>query len=799
MPRPLSFPIHQKILFLLFFSLNTCFFPKAAVDYNGTPLTPRGSITITSTTSSAVLNSYLQQSNNAGLPNNRFGSLGTVTTNISPQTPITSATVYSILLQPDGKIITVSSDTMVRYNTDGTLDSSFGAGGIASISATIISPNRALLLNSGQILLVAGGGASIINVYSTTGTLQTTLTNPVVAGYTQTIFRAIAVQSNGYIIAGGVIFKDADHRFYPYIVRWKQDFTLDTTGFNNPDGYVIGIVADSIGIKAIAVNAMNTIYAAGGLVGSAPGPNTYTSAGVGPTPFTHTESSQPAISFDSQGNIIGAKFSTIQFSSWADPTAPEHLSTLVLGKSQALLLQPTANNAILVIGNDGANNLKIARFIGVGTPGASTYGQLDTTFAQGGILTGIPMTSYAGAVQPDGKILVGGNFKGGPFDGKVCVIRLNPNGTIDPTFQTPNFLGDAGQALTATLQSNGTFITAGTDGIQTCFASYNANGSTNFLFGSGLFKSLSGVVTASLLQPDGCLVTASCCGQFCVARYTTTGTLDTTFGSGTGFVSGPVGTFSPYALLLQPNGYLVALGTTLLTGGNFCLVRYSSTGIFDSTFGTNGLVTGPGGTAYGGILQSNGQIIAAGNDGAGNIYATRYNSDGTPDTSFNGTGSLTGRAGTFYASLSQSNGSLIFVGTTGTNMLVARTDTNGFPDASFGTNGFTSEPAGVAYTALLQSDGKIVTLGTTATTNGNLCLARFNSNGSLDTTFGPAGTGIITGGLGTFYAALLQENNQILGIGQSGNTGVANFFISNYINPFTLASFTASYGSVGLI
>ncbi len=781
----------QKILFTSLFLLTTYFFSQAAVDYNGTPLAPRGSITITPTTSSAILNSYLQQTNNAGLPNKNFGSLGTVTTNISAQTPITSDTVYSILLQPDGKIITVSSSTMVRYNTNGTLDSSFGTGGIAGIGAFLVIPNGATLLSSGQILVVNG---SAINVYNSTGSLQTTLRVPTIAGYTSSILLSLTIQSNGDIIAGGFILKPPTSR-YTFIIRWKADFTLDTTDFNNPHGYVIGSTNDSsASIRALTVDPLNTIYTAGS-IGGGVNPSTYTSTGGGPTAFTDGNfTAQTAITFDGQNNIIVAHFDTIQFSSWANATATEYQSVSVPGTSQALLLQPTVNNAILVIGNDGTNNLKIVRFIGVGTPGASTYGQLDTTFANAGILTGIPMTAHAGAVQPDGKVIVGGNFNGGSFNGKVCVIRLNQDGTIDPTFQTPNFLGNTGTALAATLQSNGTFITAGTDGIQTCFALYQPNGIV-----TGPIKSISGIVTASLLQPNGYLVTASCCGQFCVARYTTNGTLDTTFGGGNGFVSGPVGTFSPYALLLQSNGYLVALGTTLSTDGSICLGRYTSTGVLDTTFGTNGLVTGHAGTAYTGLLQSNGQIVAAGNDGAGNIYAIRYNSDGTPDTSFNGTGSLTGGTGTFYASCAQSNGSLVFIGTTGATLLVARTNANGFLDTSFGTNGFATGPAGIAYAGLLQSDGKIIALGSSAATNGNLLLARFNTNGSLDTTFGSAGTGVITGGLGTFYAALLQENNQILGIGQSGNTGVADFFISNYINPFTLASFTAQYGSVGLV
>ena len=678
---------------------------------------------------------------------------------------------------------------MVRYNTDGSLDNAFGTGGIAAIEADITHPNGAALLSTGQILV---NDDAHIYVYSSTGVYQQTLPQ---TGFPDVIYYALTIQqSNGKIIAGG---HTSNHYF---VARWNSDLTLDTT-FGSSNGYVTGPgIGASTAIVALVTDTSGTIYAVGYL-SSNNSPCLYSSAGVSTT-FTHHPDFiyYNAVMFDGNNNFVAASYQDIQFTSWASPTpataTPVYSDGTVAGRSQAILLQPTENNAIIIIGYDGANNLVVARFIGTG----ADYGNLDTTFGIGGVVTGIPMTPNAGAIQSDGKIIVGGNFNGGNFDGKVCVIRLNPDGTIDPTFQTPNFLGIAGTALTAALQSNGTFITAGTDGIQTCFASYNANGATNTAFGSGLFKSLSGIVTASLLQPNGYLVTASCCGQNCLARYTPTGILDTTFGGGNGFVTGPVGTFSPYALLLQPNGYLVALGTTLYETGNFCLVRYSSAGVVDTTFG-GGLVIGNSGTACAGILQPSGQIVAAGNDGAGNLYITRYNTDGTPDGTFNNdTGSITGVAGAIYKALAQPNGNLVFVGNNGgPNFFLLRTNANGVIDTTFGTNGFATGPAGYAFTALMQSDGKIIALGTNTTPNGNLSLARFNTDGSLDTTFGSAETGVITGGLGTFYTALLQPNNQIVGIGQSGDTGVANFFISNYINPFTLASFTASYGGVGML
>ena len=781
MPNHLSLPTPHKIFLIFLFTQASCSL-HPAVDYNGTPLNKAGTITLTPTTPTTTLNNYFATSNSAGLPNNSFGSLGSVTTNISPQTGagVTSSTT-SLLLQPDGKIIAVTAADMIRYNTNGTLDSSFGTGGIATAG----TPGAAALLNSGQIALAAN---NLIKIYTSNGTFSSTLPGTGV----NAIYGTITVQSsNGDIIAGGL---DTINTFDYFVARWTPALLLDTTNFAYPHGYVEGPGTGGVNITSLITDNAGNIYAVGTDLQHSP--CLYSSTGVETTFTSFNNTYQTAVMLDGNGNVVAASNSALQFASWAAPTpstAPLVPSTSVPGTSKALLLQPTANNAIIIIGNDGANNLKVVRFIGVGTPGASTYGNVDTTFANEGILTGIPMTAAAGAVQPDGKILVGGNFNSGPFINQVCVIRLNQNGTIDPTFQTPNFLGNSGSALTATLQTNGTVVVSGTDGIQTCFASYLSNGSLNPAFGSGVFKSVSGIVNASVVQTNGSLVTAGCCGQFLLARYTPTGALDTTFGSGNGFVTGPVGAFSPYALLLQPNGSLVALGTTALIGGNFCLVRYTSTGIVDNSF-SGGLVTGPNGTARAGILQSTGQIIAAGQIGAGNTYLTRYNSDGSPDGTFNnGTGSFTGVAGTLYAAIAQPNGSLIFAGTTGANFLLLRTTANGVPDPTFGINGFATGPTGTAYAILLQPDGSILALGQDGTEH--LCLTRFTPTGALDTTFGSGNTGVKTGEPGAFYAGLLLPNNQILGI---GNTGT-NFFISNYLNPFTLSSFTASYGSVGMV
>ena len=790
------FHLIKKYVLLLTFLLVPCGRALASFDYNGNPLNKSGGITITPTT---PLNNYFQQINNAGLLNKGFGSSGLVTTSISLQSPLTAG-AQSLLLQPDGKVILTGLRAenifFARYNADGSLDTSFGTGGSVNTGISGGAAIQSTLLGSGQIVTTV---ADSLALFSSTGTFVETFGTNLTAAY-----KAVTIQPNGDILGAGQYNPFGTTTYQFFVNRWLPNFSPDTafgTG-GLAVGPVSGTAANNF-LYAVTVDTLDntvggigTIYAAGfdGDTLDA-GVSSYLSNGAGSTLFTTQvpRTSSNAILIDGNGYIVtagsyqpgGVGNPYFPFISYAHSgAAPFMSSPLITGQATVLLLQPN-DKKIIVVGNDSVapNLLKIVRYNGTVGP---TYGTLDTTFGNGGILSGIPMTATGAALQSNGKILVGGNF-GTQFS----VIRLNSDGTIDPTFQTPNFLGQSIYASTAALQPDGTFVVAGTNGPQSYFVSYTPAGTVNTTFGSGKFAGLSGVATASVVQPDGNLVFASCCGQFCLARYTPAGKLDTTFGEGNGFVPGPVGAFSPYALLLQPNGYFVALGTTLATSGTICLVRYTATGIVDTTFG-GGLVTGHTGTSYAGALQSNGQIIAAGNDGAGNIYVARYNADGSADTTFNGTGSITGIAGTLYAAAVQSDQKFVAAGVSGANFVVIRATINGSLDATFGTNGIVTGPAGTAHAVVVQPDQKILVIGTSA---GNRCVCRFNTNGSLDATFGSLGTGIVTGGAGTFYAALLQVNNQILGIG-SRSTG---FFANNYINPFTFASFTASYGSVGMI
>jgi len=344
------------------------------------------------------------------------------------------------------------------------------------------------------------------------------------------------------------------------------------------------------------------------------------------------------------------------------------------------------------------------------------------------------------------------------------------------------------------------------------------SGSLDASFGTG------GIVTTSIgssqdyayalgSQSDGKIVAAGCSYNgsnfdFAMVRYNLDGSLDTTFGTG-GKVVTPVGSGDDrsFALGIQSDGKIVAAGVSF-NGSNpdFALVRYNSNGSLDTTFGTGGKVTTPVGSyqdyAYALGIESDGKIVAAGcssSDSHSCDFAlVKYNTAGSLDTTFGIDGKVITPAGssslythTIHALSIQSDGKILAAGSScngGINYDYAllRYNSSGSLDTTFGTGGIVITDVRSAYARALgiQSDGRIVTAGVSYDGSyNNFALVRYNSDGSLDTTFGAGGeviTPVVESGDAFAETLGIQSDGKIVVAGASFNGSNTDFALVRY-------------------
>lgn len=321
----------------------------------------------------------------------------------------------------------------------------------------------------------------------------------------------------------------------------------------------------------------------------------------------------------------------------------------------------------------------------------------------------------------------------------------------------------------------------------------------------------------NLLQPNGKILTIGydqnvANSAFAIAKYNLDGNLDTTFGGG-GLVTTVIGDVSGACdVLRQSDGKTVVAGWSTLSGKKrFAIARYNSNGSLDPDFGNYGTTTTTIGTdedvACAVIQQSDGKLVAAGYTKSGaviSIALVRYQPDGSIDTTFGTSGkavTVIGSNSRVCSLIQQSSDKLVTAGYANGNLVIARHLDNGSLDASFGGGG-----TGYVTTALgstegiqqiiRQSDGKLVAVGCGL---GKLAVARYSSEGILDTTFN--GTGIVTTTIGTQawgYGVVQQPDGMLVAAGQSYNSGTLQYSIA-LARYQTNGNLDASFGSGGIV
>ncbi|MFD1873758.1 IPT/TIG domain-containing protein [Hymenobacter bucti] len=421
-----------------------------------------------------------------------------------------------------------------------------------------------------------------------------------------------------------------------------------------------GVTFNGVPTTSLTVTSSNSVtaYVPVGATTGAVQVVSPTSAVTSPTTFTVT-SIRPdvAVSATPAGPLSGCSSPTLTAAATLKPFLPP--GTGLNGTAFATVVQP--DGKILVAGY-------FDRFNGVTRGGVlrlNADGTLDATFAPTG--TGLNYDVRTMALQADGKVLVGGYFTNYNGTAVAYLARLNADGTLDTTFRQSG-TGFDGFVQEITVQPNGKILVGGNftnynSNLRVALARLNADGTldTGFVLpGSGIV----GTVSAIIVQPDsklligGYLQTVNNVARGSIIRLNADGSLDATFTSTNGVVNSTV-----LAMVRQPDGKIVAGGGfTSASGAPITLGRLAANGTLDRTFAMTGF--GFSNSINTLALQPDGRVVVGGiftsYNGIVRNRLARINADGTLDTSFAPTGAGPGTGAEEVAL--QPDGKVVVVG-----------------------------------------------------------------------------------------------------------------------------------------
>lgn len=726
-----------------------------------------------------------------------FGVGGKVTTPVGSETDI----LYGLTQLQNGKIVAVgyrdaggtADIAVVRYQNNGTLDPTFGIGGmvITAVSAKDDAAFGAVEQKDGK-LLVAGYATDdgtkdfALLRYNTDGTLDTTFDHDGIVmtpfGEGTDIGQCLALQPDGKIVVAGHSHNGGNYDFA--LARYHVDGSLDTS-FDG-DGKVTTPVGPATDFAfSMAIQPDGKIV----LGGEASDGRLADFALV----RYHSDGSLDT-SFDGDGKI-----------------------TLAIGDRDDVghAVELLDDGKILLAGSteiSGQYDCAVVRFNADGT--------LDTTFdGDGKKIQAIGVLDDYGidvAAGRDGKIVVVGNSNNGE-NTDFAITKFNADGTLDSTFDHDG----PGRVLTSfsvddevnqVVLVDGKLVVAGTatkgDHTDFALARYTADGILDPLFHrdgrvTTTVGGTSDVATCMVSQSDGKIIAAGFSiihgyYDFILARYHPDGTLDTTFGR-EGSVTTDLGAANNvrnedvvYGITLQQDGKVVVAGYSH-NGSNydFAVARYHTDGSLDTTFGVDGKVTTDFG--FGNdvvtevVIQDDGKILVAGNaDIAGNteFAVVRYQPDGSLDTSFARDGKAVtpvGRAIDEACSMVvQKDGKIVVAGVTdnggNTDVVLVRYDADGSLDPSFDHDGIQTTDFGggndTGRSVVVQDDGTIVIAGYSQLgSRVQVAVARYLPDGTLDRTFD--GDGKVISEFGTtkdfVKSVTVQKDGKVVVAGYSHN------------------------------
>ena len=409
------------------------------------------------------------------------------------------------------------------------------------------------------------------------------------------------------------------------------------------------------------------------------------------------------------------------------------------------------------------------------------------------------------------------------------------NNLLDPKFGVngkviTDFNGKNDSVNDVLIQSDGKVIAVGGTGTDFALARYNTDGSLDTSFGTGgkVVSDFSAFdkISSAIQQPDGKIVVAGDIqgdvtiriglsngtsftrkvGEFGLARYNNDGSLDTSFGNGGKMTTKGFATVdaSITSLVQQKDGKFLVTGSvsdsTRFPEISVGIARFNNDGSLDTSFGDAGTIR----SRVVGFPQSGLKVIEQSDSKVLIVTSAtliRYDSSGTLDKTFgNGKGFIVTPSGTNTINknaLQQSDGKILITGSVssmGKEMTaLSRYNSDGILDTSFGTNGVTTVDFGLSSQSgesiAIQPDGKIVVAGNVISEitpfNQDFTLSRYNSNGTLDTSFGTDGKIITDINTGTeeFNSLKIQSDGSIVAAGVSGGDFAVLRYLGDTITP----------------
>lgn len=405
-------------------------------------------------------------------------------------------------------------------------------------------------------------------------------------------------------------------------------------------------------------------------------------------------------------------------------------------------------------------------------------GQLDASFNGGGIAAEAPFNGRANALTrqtADGMLVVVGSRINGGYN-EFGVARYSSGGTLDTLFGSNGWVSTvqdwSSEALAVALQPDGRIVVAGysNDGIRDNIA---------------------------------------------LVRYTAGGAPDVSFGtSGVVKTSIPGANSRAQAVAIDASGRILVAGYVENSG--FALLRYTDTGILDTTFGNNGIVT----TIFRSVsdvasclaIQGDGKIVAAGNSSGGYFLLARYSADGNPDSQFGFGGSVQTFAGSLSASIRglklQQDGKIVVAGHASSfftrDIAVARYTDSGTLDNTFNSSGMVTTDINngddTAYDVAIQANGRIVVAGSSSDSFSfeQFALLRYESDGRADYSFGASGrvlTSVSSSPTSRAQGLLIQPDDKIVAAGYFNN-GNNSFAVARYLGDVTVTFTAGAHGTV---